>query len=255
MAKNSHNEPPQDGGNTPENGGEPGAAGPSLVIAEALGEHAEQQGLVQAEGEEEIAFAVRCIEKLGALVIAMDGNIRTAEGQIAVLTTNIAKLETENGVLTTELKGLKRQLASQRGATTKARARIVEMEEAAKPRALGPMAAVFDDEAEAFTVDDLMTGIDGADEVVLAFSDGKAELKGIKPRKVRAEAFRLHRGRLLFTDEPLEVTGPGDAETVTQLVGVALLLDGEQAAWCALPMPINIGSGQTINLAGSVIFG
>lgn len=228
MAKNSNNEPAQQ----PENQGP--VAGPSALIMAALGEHAEQQGLVQAEGEEEIAFAVRCIDKLGALVIAMDGNIRAAEGQIAAL---------------------KRQLSSQRGATTKAKARIVEMEEAAKPRALGPLGAVFDDAAEAFTVDDLMTAIDSASKVVLAFSDGEAELRGIKPRQVRAEAFRLTRGRLLFTDEPLEVTGPGDAETVTTLVGVALLLDGEQAGWSPMPKPINIGSGQTINLAGSVIFG
>lgn len=228
MAKSLDKEPAQQ----PDDQGP--VAGPSALILTALGEHAEQQGLVQGEGEEEIAFAVRCIERLGELVIAMDGNIRTAEEQI---------------------RALKRQLSSQRGATTKARNRIEEMEEAAKPRALGPMAAVFDDPAEAFTVDDLMTGIDGADEVVLAFSDGKAELSGIKPREVPADAFRLTRGRLLFIDEPLEVTGPGDPDTVTQLVGVALLLDGEQAAWCALPMPINIGSGQTINLAGSVIFG
>ncbi len=209
-------------------------AGPIALIMQALGEHAEQQGLVQAEGEEELAFAVRAIEKLGELVIAMDGNIRTAEDQIAAL---------------------KRQLASQRGATTKAKSRIVELEEAAKPRQLGAMTAVFGDPSEEFTVDDLMTAIDSADEVVLAFSDGTNELKGVKPRQVRAEAFRLTRGRLHFTDEPLEVTGPGDADTVTQLVGVALLVDGEQVAWSPMAQTINIGSGQTINLAGSVIFG
>ena len=217
-----------------DNSSEPGPAGPSLVILTALGEHAEQQGLVQGEDEGEIDFAVRCIEKLGALVIAMDGNIRTAEEQLAAI---------------------KRQLRSQKGATTKAKTKIIEMEEAAKPRALGPMAAVFDDPAEAFTVDDLLTGINSAEEVVLAFSDGTAELRGIKPRQVSPEAFRLTRGRLLFTAEPLEVTGPGDADTTTRLAGVALLLDGEQAAWSPMAQPVNIGSGQTINLAGSVIFG
>lgn len=228
MAKSLDKEP------TPPTGGEPGPFGPSAVLIEALGDHAEQQGLVQGEGEAEIDFAVRCIEKLGELVTAMDGNIRKLED---------------------DAKALNRRLASQRGATTKAKARIVEMEEAGKPRALGPMAAVFDDEAEAFTATDLMTAIDGAEEIVLAFSDGTAELKGIKPRMVRAEAFRLTRDRVLFTDEPLLVTGPGGEDTVTHLAGVALLLDGEQAAWSPMAQAMKLGAGQTVNLAGSVIFG
>jgi hypothetical protein len=207
----------------------------SALVMRALGDHAEQQGLMQGEGEEEIHFAVRCIEKLGELVTAMDGNIRTLE---------------------TDLKAVNRRLASQRGATTKAKSKIVELEEAGKPRKLGPMAAVFDDPAEAFTVDDVMTAIDGADEVVLAFSDGTDEIKGIKPRLVRADAFRFTRGRLHFIDDTLAVTGPGNEETpTTVLAGVALLVDGEQVAWSPMAQPLNIGAGQTINLAGSVIFG
>lgn len=229
MAKNSDNA----GGQKPEDAGENKPASSALVM-QALGDHAEEQGLVQAEGEEEIAFAVRCIEKLGALVTAMDGNIRALE---------------------TELKAVNRRLASQRGAATKAKAKIVELEEAGKPRKFGPMSAVFDDPAEAFDAVDLMTAIDGADEVVLAFSDGTSELRGIKPRRVFAEAFRLTRGRVFFTEGPLEVTGPGDAETVTTLAGVALLVDGEQVAWSPMAQPLRIGAGQTLNLAGSVIFG
>lgn len=218
-----------------DNGGEEKPAFvPSALVMQALGNHAEEQGLAQEEGEEEIAFAVRCIEKLGELVTAMDGNIRSIEE---------------------ERDGLRRRLASQRGATTKAKAKIVELEEAGKPRALGPMAAVFDDPAEAFTVEDILTAIDGAEEVVLAFSDGKAELRGIKPRRVSAEAFRLTRGRLFLTEGPLEVTGPGDEDTVTMLAGVALLVDGEQVAWSPMAQPLKIGAGQTLNLAGSVVFG
>lgn len=221
MAKNSDNA-----------GGSAGLGGSGVLIA-ALGDHAAEQGLMPAEGEEEIAFAVRCIEKLGGLVTAMDGNIR--------------KLEEE-------LKAVNRRLASQRGATTKAKSRIVELEEAGKPRKFGPMSAVFDDPAEAFDAVDLMTAIDAAEELVLAFSDGVNELKGIKPREVQAEAFRLTRGRVHFIDGPLEVTGPGDADTVTTLAGVALLVDGEQLAWSPMAQPLNIGAGQTLNLAGSVIF-
>jgi hypothetical protein len=218
---------------TPPEGNEPPPAGPSLVLIEALGDHAEQQGLVQGEDESEIAFAVRCVEKLGALVTDMDGNIRTLEEEKAALS---------------------RRLASQRGATTKAKAKIVEMEEAGKPRALGPMAEPGDDDP-VFTADDLLTAIDGAEEIVLAFSDGTSELKGVKPRKVSAEAFRFTRGRLHFIEGPLEVTGPGGEDTVTTLAGVALLVDGEQVAWSPMSQAVRIGAGQTMNLAGSVIFG
>lgn len=207
---------------------------PSALVMMALGEHAEQQGLVQGEGEAEIDFAVRCIERLGDLVVAMDRNIFVAEEEIAVL---------------------KRRLASQRGETTKAKARIVEIEEAARPRALGPMAALFDEDDDRDPAVELCIAIDSAADVVLAFSDGHSELRGIRPRQVRASAFRLTRGRVLFTDEPLEVTGPGEPGMTTTLAGVALLLDGEQAAWAPLAQPIAIGAGQTINLAGSVIFG
>lgn len=147
-----------------------------------------------------------------------------------------------------ELGALRRRLASQRGATTKAKAKIVEMEEASKPRALGPL-------ADAFGVDDLLTAIDGAEEIVLAFSDGARELKGVKPRRVPAEAFRLTRGRVFFTEGRLEVTGPGDPDTVTTLAGVALLVDGEQVAWSPMAQALKIGAGQTLNLAGSVVFG
>lgn len=239
MAKSLDKEP------TPPEGNEPPPAGPSLVLIEALGEHAEQQGLVQGEGEDEITFAVRCVEKLGDLLTDSHGSF--------------LRMEAERDALREDVKALNRRLASQRGATTKVKARIVEMEEAGKPRALGPMepqAKPFEgDPLEVFTALDLMTAINCAEEIVLAFSDGRAELAGIRPRKVRAEAFRMVRGRVLFTDEPLEVYGPGEPDTVTMLAGVALLLDGEQAAWAPMAQPLAIGAGQTVNLAGSVIFG
>lgn len=226
MAKNDDN----------SGGGQVPVGGASALIMQALGDHAEQQGLVQGEGEEEIAFAVRCIEKLGGLVTAMDGNIRAFEAETAGLRT--------------EVKSLNRRLASQRGATTKARSEIIELKEASKPRALGPLGEASLD------VLDLMTAIDAAFEVVLAFSDGENELRGIKPRQVDPASFVLRGERVLFDDDTLSVTGPGDDETATTLLaGVALLIDGEQLGWSPMAQPLHIGAGQTMNLAGSVFFG
>lgn len=223
MAKNADN----GGAEKPEN------APQSVLVMQALGEHAALLQLVQGEGEAEIDFAVRAISDLRNMLGLRDQQLADQHE---------------------ELKAANRRLASQRGATTKAKAKIVELEEAGRPRKLGPLSAVFDDGAEAFTVHDLLTAIDGAGELVLAFSDGENELVGIRPRQVRADAFRFTRGRVQFTDEPLEVTGPGQAGSALSLAGVALLVDGEQVAWSPMAQPIALGAGQTVNLAGSVIF-
>lgn len=205
-----------------------------LSLADALGvmENPLISELVPPDGEHEIDYVTRTLP-----LVAEAGK---------------ARIE----ALVADLKAANRRLASQRGATTKAKAKIVEMEEAGKPRALGPVAPVFDDDGDQTNdVDFLLTAIDGAEEIVLAFSDGTSELKGIKPRKVSAKAFRFTRGRLHFIEGPLEVTGPGGEDTVTTLAGVALLIDGEQVAWSPLSQAVRIGAGQTMNLAGSVIFG
>lgn len=201
-----------------------------LALADALGvmENPLISELVPPDGEHEIDYVTRTLP-----LVAEAGKARI-------------------DALVADINAANRRLASQRGATTKAKARIVELEEADKPRALGPLAAVLGDPAEEFTVDDLLTAIDAGNELVLAFSDGRAELRGVKPMQVSVAAFRFTRGRLHFIEQPLEVTGPDGGAT---LAGVALLIDGEQAAWSPMAQPISIGAGQTINLAGSVIFG
>jgi len=217
-----------------------------LALCEAAGTPFE--ALARLEGEHESDYLPRVLPGVAvAFKAKLDDLVQTADAMLKVQDNQLISLREE-------LKAVNRRLASQRGATTKAKSRIVELEEAGKPRKFGPMSAVFDDPAEAFDAVDLMTAIDAADELVLAFSDGVNELKGVKPREVQAEAFRLTRGRVHFMDGPLEVTGPGDADTVTTLAGVALLVDGEQLAWSPMAQPLNIGAGQTLNLAGSVIF-
>jgi hypothetical protein len=172
----------------------------------------------------------------------------------AALEERVAALHAENADLKEQLGALSRSLRTQKGQTTRAINRITAMKEAAKPRALGPLAAVFNEAQEAFTADDLMTAINSAQEIVLAFSDGKRELRGIPPVQVQADGFRLTRERVLFTDGPLELYGPGGEGDVSNVVGVALLLDGDQMGWSPLSQPFALGAGQRVNLAGSVIF-
>lgn len=179
---------------------------PSKLIADTLGNLGEgENALVQAEGESEIDFAVRCIETL------------------------------------------KRRLTAQKTQVTRARNEITEMKESAKPRTLTAPDEPFD-------AVDLMTAIDSAEEVVLAFSDGKREVPGIAPRRVSPDLFRLTRGRVLFTSDALEVMGPGGEGSSTTLAAVALLIDGEPLALSPLAQPLAMAAGQRVNLAGSVIF-
>jgi hypothetical protein len=145
-----------------------------------------------------------------------------------------------------EIAALKRQLRSQKGAATKARRQMVEMVEAAKPRAIKPM--------ETGELADLLVGIDAAEEVVLAFSDGRRELKGIAPRQIWPAMLTAKRGRLHLAAGELLVTGPGGTEPSQVLAGVALLLDGVQVAWSPLERPMTMAPGVTLNLAPSVVF-
>lgn len=276
-------------GKAEQNAGGSGEANkPSVIVLEALGDHAEQQGLKQSDDESEIEFAVRAIEVLGDLIEQMDGSIQSLEAarddraesfrnasakmlaavnpgaELAALNADETVLDHASRMaveaalaamaLREERDGLKRQLSSQKGAATKARNTIEEMKEAAKPRKLGPV--VLKAGEDPLPVLDLKLAIDCADEVVLAFSDGKSEIRGVAPRKVSAEDFKLVRGRVLFDRPDLTVTGPGgEGQGVPQLAGVALLLDGEPFAWSALAQPVDLGAGRTINLTGSVIFG
>lgn len=277
-------------GKAEQNAGGSGEANkPSVIVLEALGDHAEQQGLAQQEGESEIDFAVRAIETLGDLIENMDSSIQSLEAarddraesfrnasakMLAAVNpgADLAALNADETVLDhasrmaveaalaamalrEERDGLKRQLSSQKGAATKARNTIEEMKEAAKPRKLGPVDLPVDENKQPDLLE-LKLAIDFADEVVLAFSDGKSEIRGVAPRKVSAEDFKLVRGRVLFDRPDLTVTGPGgEGQGVPQLAGVALLLDGEPFAWSALAQPVDLGAGRTINLTGSVIFG
>lgn len=203
---------------------------PSKMVSDALGDHAEQQGLTQAESESEIEFAVRCITVLGDQIEAR---------------------KKANEALQRELTDIKRSLAAQKGATTRKINEIEAMEEAAKPRAFGPI-------KKPLAASELWDLIDepSAAEIVLAFSNGDTEVRGIAPRKVSADAFRLTRGRLFFNSDALTITGPGgDDVPAAQVAGIALVLDGDQVAWCEFPKPLSLGAGQTISLAGSVIFG
>lgn len=202
----------------------PGKLMPMTLEAFAVQVGAQGVALDPVEGESEVDYVTRVLPMIGEAVAGM--LLQVSE----------------------DLAAVRRQLASQRGATTKAKTKIEIMEEAKRPRRFGPIKEPLDPA-------ELILAIDAAEEVVVAFSDGRKELAGIAPRKLTAGSLIYKRGRvMMLPDAEMLVRAPGGDAPPQSLGGIALLLDGEQAAWCDMSSPIALHGGVQINLAPSVVF-
>lgn len=149
-----------------------------------------------------------------------------------------------------ELAGAKRSLAAQKGATTRAKSSVAELEARGKPRSLGAM------NGEALTPDELKELIEGAETVEVAFSDGKREVVGLGSRQVSGDAWSKTGAGLKLTVGAADFTiaGPGEGTRPFAISGYALLLDGEQVAYRARSEQLQIGAGQRFNLSDDVVF-
>jgi hypothetical protein len=144
---------------------------------------------------------------------------------------------------------LKRQLAAQKGQTTRARSAAAEIAKPAKPRALGP---VEDQAAPAL----LLSAILAAEVVEIAFSDGETELPELAPQQITGSmAWDLRGGRLCLQVPSLLVHGPRPGDAAIALLGYALLLDGEQVAWFERGEQLTLGAGAKYELRDDVSFG
>lgn len=149
-----------------------------------------------------------------------------------------------------QLAAAKRQLAAQKGQVTKAKAAqaVAEAAVPGSPREVGRHTSQF-------TGRDLLSAIHDADEVVLAFSDGTAEIVDLKPRTIEPDAFELlgSDGVRLRVPE-LRVHGPRPGDAPFRLAGYGLLLDGEQVAWADRGGVLLIGPGTQHELKDDVVF-
>ncbi len=154
--------------------------------------------------------------------------------------------------LTAERDAFKRSLSAQKGATTKTRNEVEQLKEASRPRAFGPVKIPAD--SVPLTAAELLELVADADQVELAFSNGRAEIPGVPPVRLTGEPLVLRRGTLRLATDSLQVTGPNTAKAPPSLAGFALVLDGEQVAWAPLSSPLSLGAGQTYELKDSVVF-
>lgn len=185
---------------------------------------------------DEVASLKAQLEQANAdLAEARDGSHSAAR--------RIAELEDENGAL-------KRSLAAQKGATTKARSSVAELEARGKPRKIGVL------NGEGLTPDELMELIEGAETVEVAFSDGRNEVAGLGARQVSGEAWTKTPAGVKLTvgADDFTIAGPAEGQRPFAISGYALLLDGEQVAYAPRHEQIQIGSGQRFNLSDDVVF-
>lgn len=149
--------------------------------------------------------------------------------------------------LNTEGKGLKRSLAAQKGATSRAKNALEQLEEVAKPRALGPV----EGQLKAVELAELLAE---TERVEIAFSDGSKELIGVPPVAVPGGAFAFRRGKLCLNVPELLLRGPMDERGARSLAGYALLVEGEQIAWMPrIAGAMILGPGKTYQQKDDVV--
>jgi hypothetical protein len=128
----------------------------------------------------------------------------------------------------------------------KSAAEVKKLTTPAKPRKLGEVADGKRPDG------DLQFHIAAADQVEIAFSDGRHEVPGIAPVAVSGEAWKPHAFGLMLA-KPVDIDGPDGGSSVS-IAGYALLLDGKQAAWRARDVPLQVAPGQRVSIVDDIIF-
>lgn len=182
-------------------------------------------------------------------VDALEKDLATAnerrEAALAELKTTQDKLD----AVEQDRDALKRSLAAQKGATTKAKNEVEELEAAAKPRPFGRL------DGETLAPAELLDLIEAAALVEIAFSDGKAVVRDMPPLKVSGERAWSITGRGLALDrEQVLVHGPAAGKPPFVIAGYALVADGEQIAFVQRTEQLTIDSGRTFNIADDIAF-
>lgn len=191
------------------------------------------------------------LDKDGPVVLAQ--RVVELEGQVATLTAAQTGLEDElvQQRERADAAELARDEATQRAEAAEkdgqaAQGQLRQLGKPTKPRSIGAMP-----ENKILTGDALRKAIADADDVEIAFSDGKREV-GVPPVAVEGAVWKEHPFGLLL-DRPIDIVGPESAGS-TSIAGYALLLGDKQVAWRNRSMPLQIAPGQRIQIADDILF-
>ncbi|WP_287459201.1 hypothetical protein [Sphingomonas sp.] len=192
------------------------------------------------DGPVVLAQRVAALEaELAGAKDAADSNHESLTGQLVAADDRIAALTEERDA------ALERATKAE-AAGQKAVAQVKKLTTPAKPRKLGPLSSDLLDATA------LLEAIADADEIQIAFSDGKKDVAGIAPIAVSGDAWKRHQFGVMLA-APIELEGPQGGAS-TRIAGYALLLDGKQVAWCERSSPLPIAPGQRVTIVDDVLF-
>ena len=101
---------------------------------------------------------------------------------------------------------------------------------------------------------EIMELISAAEEVVIAFSDGKSEITALPPQVIHGDAWFQQGNAVKLRLDSLKVYGPNRDEKPITLDGYGLILDGELVAYSSRIDKLVLAPGSINELKDDIVF-
>lgn len=191
------------------------------------------------------------VDWLARLIGAATAGAAAQIGLASDLAPKLDARENENATLIAERDQLKAALDKAVSAAASA-AKVIKSAAPKKPRKVGVLKGNLD--AERLPPAELLELVQAASNVLVVFSDGRAEIAGIPALEISGNAWAVKSHGLALVLPELIVNGPAPGSGPYPLAGYGLFLDGELVAYQARPDVLQIGAGQRMNLKDDIIF-
>ncbi len=132
------------------------------------------------------------------------------------------------------------------------KAKAVPVKRSEKARAIGPIKLKKDTKAP--DAAEILELILAAEEVVIAFSDGKSEITALPPQVIHGDAWFQQGNAVKLRLDSLKVYGPNRDEKPITLDGYGLILDGELVAYSSRIDKLVLAPGSINELKDDIVF-
>lgn len=132
------------------------------------------------------------------------------------------------------------------------KAKAVPVKRSEKARAIGPIK--LKKEGKAPDAEEIIELISAAEEVVIAFSDGKNEITALPPQVIHGDAWYQQGNAVKLRLDSLKVYGPNRDEKPITLDGYGLILDGELVAYSSRIDKLVLAPGSINELKDDIVF-
>jgi hypothetical protein len=132
------------------------------------------------------------------------------------------------------------------------KAKAVPVKRSEKARAIGPIKLKKDEKGP--DAEEIIELISAAEEVVIAFSDGKNEITALPPQVIHGDAWYQQGNAVKLRLDSLKVYGPNRDEKPITLDGYGLILDGELVAYSSRIDKLVLAPGSINELKDDIVF-